>query len=191
MARHRLINCEFINAGSFKVNVSNKAKLLYLYMFTNADDKGFVDTTKDLINALMTNDNNFTRTENTSLLEDTYDSALQELLEKGLIYEFSDNHYNKVHLIRHWFYHNKMIKGLWTNYRNFEERVYIKNNEYLIGEKKPLKENNINQDNINQDILKEDKVIKEKKKEPKSIEDFTQEELEKMSKDDIRDLLPI
>lgn len=166
MAKHRLINCEFINAGSFKVNVSNKAKLLYLSMFVSADDKGFVDTTQDIINALETNDDNFTKVANMSLLDDTYNSALQELLDKGYIYEFVDNHSNKVHLIRHWFYHNKLIRGLWTNYANFNERVYLKNNEYLLG-KKPLKEDNINENNINQDKELEIMLNNSKPKEEK------------------------
>ena len=48
MARHRLVNCEFLNAGSFKVNVSNRAKLLYLMMIVSGDDRGFVDSTQDL-----------------------------------------------------------------------------------------------------------------------------------------------
>ena len=148
MAKHRLVNCEFLNAGSFKVNVSNKAKLLYLSMLFAADDLGFVDTTQDLINALKTNDSNFEKNENMSLLENTYETALQDLLEKGYIYEFQDSHYNKVHLIRHWFFHNKLKKGLWTNYGKFKDMVVIRNNEYIM---KPLKEDNINQDNVNQE----------------------------------------
>ena len=145
MAKHRLINCEFLNASSFKANVSNKAKLLYVFMLMNGDDRGFVDSTQDLVNALKINDDNFTKTENTSLLEDTYETALLELLDKGYIYEFKDNHLNKVHLIRHWFYHNKYKVGLWTNYTNFLDRVYLKNNEYLLGEK-PSKEEDVNQE---------------------------------------------
>lgn len=157
MARHRLINCEFLNARSFKGNVSNKAKLLYLSMLVVADDKGFVDTTQDIINSLKKNDDDFTKTENLSLLENTYDTALDELIEKGYLYEFSDNHRNKVHLIRHWFYHNKLIKGLWTNYKEFCDKVVLDNNKYVIKGKKPLKENNITQDKPNQD--NEDDVL--------------------------------
>lgn len=142
MAKHRLLNCEFINAGSFKVNVSNRAKLLYLLMFANADDRGFVDTTQNLIKTLEDNDQEFDKVERLELLENTYNTALSELLEKGYVYEFKDNHNNRVHLIRHWFYHNKMIKGLWTNYRNFLNQVYLQDNEYLLG-KKPLKEDKI------------------------------------------------
>ena len=124
-------------------------------MLMNGDDRGFVDSTQDLINALKTNDDNFTKTENTSLLEDTYEVALQELLEKGYIYEFKDKHLNKVHLIRHWFYHNKYKVGLWTNYRTFLDQVHLENNEYILG-KKPLKEDKINETNINQDKPNQD-----------------------------------
>lgn len=146
MAKHRLLNCEFINAGSFKVNVSNRAKLLYLLMFANADDRGFVDTTQNLIKTLEDNDQEFDKVERLELLENTYNTALNELLEKGYVYEFKDNHNNRVHLIRHWFYHNKMIKGLWTNYRNFLNQVYLQDNEYLLG-KKPLKEDKTKESN--------------------------------------------
>ena len=176
MAKHRLINCEFVNAGSFKVNVSNKAKLLYFLMFTAADDKGFVDTTNDIINALKTNDNEFEKSESMSLLENTYDTALQELLDKGLIYEFKDNHLNKVHLIRHWYYHNKMIKGLWTNYGNFWDMVYVRNNEYILG-KKPTRESNIKEYNINQDILNADNVITEKETPKQDSDELTEDDL--------------
>lgn len=150
MAKHRLLNCEFINAGSFKVNVSNRAKLLYLLMFANADDRGFVDTTQNLIKTLEDNDQEFDKVERLELLENTYNTALSELLEKGYVYEFKDNHNNRVHLIRHWFYHNKMIKGLWTNYRNFLNQVYLQDNEYLLG-KKPLKEDKTKESNPTED----------------------------------------
>ena len=153
MARHRLLNCEFINSGSFKVNVSNRAKLLYLMMLLNGDDRGFVDSTADLINALEKNDNEVDKVERLELLENTYNTALDELLEKGYLYEFKDNHYNKVHLIRHWFFHNKYVKGLWTNYKNFLELVHLENNEYILNSVKPPKEdkeNKINEIKVNE-----------------------------------------
>lgn len=158
MAESRLLNCKFINASSFKVNISNKAKLLYLFMFSNADDKGFVDTTNDLINALTENEKVFDKSISLELLENTYKSALGELLDKGYIYEFTDNHNNKIHLIRHWFMHNRYKSGLWTNYKAFLGQVYLEDNEYVLG-KKPLKENKINQNNINQN--KDNSVSKE------------------------------
>lgn len=186
MARHRLINCEFINASSFKVNVSNKAKLLYLLMLANADDRGFVDNTEDLINSLTNNDNEYNKSVSLELLANTYNSALGELLDKGYIYEFKDNHKNKVYLIRHWFYHNKLKKGLWTNYRTFLAQVYLEDNEYLMG-KKPSKEDKVKEDNLNQDNILEEidkEPVKEKPKEltieemfgKKSVLELTPEE---------------
>ena len=149
MARHRLINCEFINASSFKVGVSNKGKLLYLMMLMSGDDRGFVDTTNDLINALTTNENELDQSVSLELLENTYNTALNELLDKGYLYEFKDNHNNRVHLVRHWFYHNKYVKGLWTNYRTFLNQVHLEDNEYFMG-KKPLKEDKEKEINVNE-----------------------------------------
>lgn len=143
MAKHRLLNCDFILASSFKVNVSNKGKLLYMMMCMSADDRGFVDTTNDLINALTQNEKEFDNTVSLDLLENTYESALNELITKGYLYEFSDNHHNKVHLIRHFFFHNKLIKGLWTNYKKFLNEVELVENEYV--KKTHIKESNINQ----------------------------------------------
>ena len=169
MAKHRLLNCEFVCASSFKVNVSNKGKLLYLTMFVSADDMGFVDTTNDIINSLEKNDSDFRNEVNIELLDNDYKSALKEILEKGLLYEFKDNHCNKVHLIRHWFYHNKWKKGLWTNYRNFLDQVHLENNEYIFG-KKPLKENKEN--NINQDKLNQNMVSSEQNENEEQVEEL-------------------
>ena len=185
MAKHRLVNCEFLNAGSFKVNISNKAKLLYLMMIIGADDRGFVDTTQDLINSLTTNDKEYDKSVSLELLENTYNTALNELLDKGYIYEFKDNHKNKVHLIRHWFYHNKLKKGLWTNYRTFLAKVYLEDNEYLIG-KKPSKEDKLKEDNLNQDNIL-DEIDKEIGKEEKPKE-LTIEEM--FGKKSVLDLTP-
>ena len=122
-------------------------------MLLNGDDRGFVDSTTDLINALEKNDNEVDKVERLELLENTYNTALNELLEKGYLYEFKDNHYNKVHLIRHWFFHNKYVKGLWTNYKNFLELVHLENNEYILNSVKPPKEdkeNKINEIKVNE-----------------------------------------
>ena len=185
MAKHRLVNCEFLNAGSFKVNISNKAKLLYLMMIISADDRGFVDTTQDLINSLTTNDKEYDKSVSLELLENTYNTALNELLDKGYIYEFKDNHKNKVHLIRHWFYHNKLKKGLWTNYRTFLAQVYLEDNEYLM-DKKPSKEDKLKEDNLNQDNIL-DEIDKEIGKEEKPKE-LTIEEM--FGKKSVLDLTP-
>ena len=144
MAKFRLLNCEFVNSGAFK-NLSNKGKLLYYQMFTSGDDMGFVDSTNDIINALETNDKENNVDSGLQLLNNDYHSALQDLIDKGYLYEFSDNHSNKVHLIRHWFYHNRQVKGLWTNYGRFLAQVHIENNEYVLGKKPIIKENKIKQ----------------------------------------------
>lgn len=137
-------------------------------MLANADDRGFVDNTEDLINSLTNNDNEYNKSVSLELLENTYNTALNELLDKGYIYEFKDNHKNKVHLIRHWFYHNKLKKGLWTNYRTFLAQVYLEDNEYLMG-KKPSKEDKLKEDNLNQDNIL-DEIDKEISKEEKPKE---------------------
>lgn len=181
MAKHRLINCEFINSGSFKVNLSNKAKLLYLMMIISADDRGFVDTTQDLINSLTTNDKEYDNSVSLELLENTYNTALNELLDKGYIYEFKDNHSNTIHLIRHWWYHNKLVKGLWTNYFNLLDRVEIKNNKYVL--KTHIKENKIEENNINQN-----KVNEVEKDDPKPTEQKPLTIQEMFGKDEISSL---
>ena len=161
MARKRLLNCEFVNASSFKVNISNKGKLLYLIMFANADDKGFVDSVNEIIQSLTQNDTEFRNEVNMELLENDYKSALTELIDKGLLFEFVDNHKNHIYLIRHWYYHNKMVKGLWTNYGSLLKQVEIVDNEYRLTKKSKTKENNnkINYDKLNYDKLSYDTVI--------------------------------
>ena len=173
MAKFRLVNCDFVNSGSFKVNVSNKAKLLYLLMLMSGDNYGFVDTTNDLINALESNEKDFNNAINLDLLENTYKSALCELIDKGYLYEFSDKHNNKVHLVRHWFFHNKFMGGLWTNYKVFYQQVHLENGEYVLG-KKPYKENKkeieTKENNTNQN---KDDVLEffEKLEQPKGEDD--------------------
>lgn len=148
--KQRLINCDFINAMS----VSNKAKLLYVYMFVNADDLGFVSNVSNIITLLTSNEG-----ENISLelLNNDYNSALSELGNMGLLYKFTDRHGNSAYLIRHWFIHNKWKKDLRTNYFNFRSLVKLEDYEYHLKEsskervKLNIKQNNINQDNTNQD----------------------------------------
>ena len=150
MAKQRLVNCDFINDSAFKVDTSNKAKLLYLMLIVNADDKGFVGNTKEIVESLQKNDNDFRNEVNLELLENDYNSALNELLDKGFLYVFKNNHGSKVYLIRHWWYHNKLKQGLWTNYYKYSLMVDIVDNEYVL-KKSDTKENNkINQDKINQ-----------------------------------------
>ena len=156
--KQRLINCDFINAMS----VSNKAKLLYVYMFVNADDLGFVSNVSNIITLLTSNEG-----ENNSLelLNNDYDSALAELGQMGLLYRFTDKHGNSAYLIRHWFIHNKWKKELRTNYYKFRQLVKLEDYEYHLKEsskervKLNINENNINQDNTNQDMSNWDYLV--------------------------------
>ena len=153
MARQRLINCDFLNESGF-TDISNKAKLLYMFLIFNADDRGWCGKAKSIIETLEKNDSNHQQ-ENLSLLGNSYECACDELVEKGFVLEFVDNHRNKIYLIRHWFVHNKYKKGLLTNYTSLIKLVELRDSKYY---RKPLKESNINinqdkpiQDNINSD----------------------------------------
>lgn len=130
--KSRLINCDFLNESSFKVKLSNKSKLLYFYMFLNADDKGFVGTTLEIIKTLNENDEVFENHETLNLIQHTYMDALYDLIQRGLLIEFIDNHDNKVHLIVHWFYHNHLYDRAWSNYSQFLKRVKLVNNKYVL-----------------------------------------------------------
>ena len=142
MAHKRLLNCEFINASAFKNTLSNKAKLLYLYMFSNADDRGFCDTTEGIIESLGETEE--------------YSKALTELLNRGLLIKFENKYGNKIYLIRHWYCHNQYREKLYTTYYKYLKLVHLEDNEYHIGEKEThIKENKINETNINDIKLNE------------------------------------
>ena len=173
--KQRLINCDFINAMS----VSNKAKLLYVYMFVNADDLGFVSNVSNIITLLTSNEG-----ENISLelLNNDYNSALTELGNMGLLYKFTDRHGNSAYLIRHWFIHNKWKKDLRTNYFNFRSLVKLEDYEYHLKEsskervKLNINESNINQDNTNQSNDSWDMLVSDIESVPKDETDNLQGE---------------
>lgn len=132
MAQSRLINCDFIN-DSFKTDISNRGKLLYIFLFANADNWGFCGKVRELIAILQKVEDDY---ENKALCDTNYENALQELIDKGLVYCFTNKHENKVILIRAWFIHNKYIKGLQTNYYQFAKLVELEDGEYHLKEKK-------------------------------------------------------
>ena len=154
MPKFRLINCDFLNDSSFLNDRTNKAKLLYVFMFLNADDLGFVGNTANLIQSL-TNNESANGQISLELLENDYKSALIELLTHGYLYEFKNKYGNSTYLIRHWFWHNKWKKGLKTNYWKYKSLVELVEFEYMfkkenIKEKDKLNQDNINQNNTNQ-----------------------------------------
>ena len=103
--KKRMINCEFVQASSFKFKRSNQAKLLYFYMICSADDKGFVDNVDELIELLTYNENKFKNN-----LQNTFEQSVKELVDKALLIRFNDNHGNSIYLIKHWFMHNVIPK---------------------------------------------------------------------------------
>lgn len=143
MAKKRLVNCDFLNSGSF-AQLTNNAKLLYMFMLTNADDKGFCDRTELIM-------------ENLQIGND----ALSELVNKGLLFQFKGNYENCVYLIRHWYYHNQYRDKLYTTYYKFLKKVILEDNKYMIKkeetiikEDNKLKETKINEIKLNE--IKED-----------------------------------
>lgn len=140
MARFRLINCDFMNNMT---KVSNKAKLVYLMLFLNADDKGFVGNALSVVESLNQNTN------------DNYIECLEELTEKGLTYKFCSNHSNDTYLIRHWYYHNKYTTHTFTNYKKYLDMVELVDNEYQLKEEKPFKEKKINEMKLNENKINE------------------------------------
>ena len=135
----RLINCDFLLKGGFDSQLSNKAKLLYFYLLINADDKGFVGNTNDIIEKLNKD------LETGTMLEYNFNNASDELLERGLVYRFMDRHHNQTLLIRHWFMHNKYQKFLTTNFISYLAQVELIDNCYEM--KNPYKGKEINKTN--------------------------------------------
>lgn len=141
MPRQRLVSCDFLCDSKFMVDLSNKAKLLYLIMFVNADDKGFVGSTKEIIKSLEQNDFN---SETLELVKHNFNDALKELVDMGFIYEFKNKYGGATHLIRHWYYHNRYYAKGWTNYKQYLKLVKLIDGEYML--KSELKEIDLDND---------------------------------------------
>lgn len=136
MAKYkRMINCDFVNASSFKLKTSNRAKLLYFFMLSSADDKGFIDNADELIELLDSNDRKFGNESNAMLMPESFETALDELLDKSLLYKFEDRHNNKIYLIKHWFLHNQIptARVRESSYEKYLKKVKINDDkEYEI-----------------------------------------------------------
>lgn len=159
----RLVNCDFLNASGFKVNLSNKAKLLYFMFLINADDRGFVDNAKEIEETLDRCEENFDNV----LFQLKYGDAIQELVDKRLVFDFVDKVGNHVYLIRHWFIHNKYRNGLSTNYYSYLARVELLHSKYQYVDSDTYC-SKLNQSKLNQNKVKkieiENNIINEKEK---------------------------
>lgn len=155
--KKRLINCDYFNTSGF-TNLSNKAKLLYFYFLTSADDKGFVGNGQDIAETL----DNCEELQDNVLFNYKYVDALQELVDKRLVYVFTDKCGNKTYLIRHWFMHNKNQGFLTTNFISYLAKVELVDGEYQLktikGEnqlkEKEIKENESKQNQKSNNLKK-------------------------------------
>lgn len=147
MPNQRLLNCDFFLKGAFDNVSSNKAKLLYFYLFINADDMGFVGNADKVIKSL-----NEESEEENGLVEYKFENAADELVNKGYLFRFGDNHGNQILLIRHFFMHNKYnSRYCTTNYFSLRSKVELIDGCYEmkthIKESKSNKTNNTNKSN--------------------------------------------
>lgn len=151
--KKRLINCDYVNTSGF-TNISNKAKLLYFYFLTNADDKGFVGNGKDLAEML----DNCEELQDNVLFNYKYVDALKELVDKRLVYDFVDKCGNVTFLIRHWFMHNKNQSFLSTNFISYLAKVELVDDEYQLKTNKG--ENHIKEKEIKGNQIKSNQNLK-------------------------------
>lgn len=143
MPNQRLMNCDFFLKGAFDNVSSNKAKLLYFYLFINADDLGFVGNASKIIKDLNDGD-----MEENGLVQYTFENAADDLINKGFLYRFTDKHQNQILLIRHFFIHNKYNgKYCKTNYLSLRAKVELIDNCWELKENHIKKENNANNTN--------------------------------------------
>lgn len=128
----KLLNCDFLNESSFRSKISNKGKLLYLYIYMNCDDSGFCGNAEDLIDLFNANDYKFHSQGSLDLIEHNYQDALTELCERGLLYKFIDSHQNNIYLVRHYHLHNKLPDNRVTesNYKKYLSYVSLTENVY-------------------------------------------------------------
>ncbi len=150
-AGDRLINTRFIKT---LVNLTNRALLLYHQLIVWADSMGAVGETEIIITLLQSKADN-EGDMGMGLIKTDYHSALDELIEKGLVYEVQLTSGNKVHIIKHWWLHNKWRKYLKTNYFKAVNEFYIEQGEYRPKNERKKK---------NQKEAKEEQVTKTKTK---------------------------
>lgn len=125
-AGDRLINTRFIKT---LVNLTNRALLLYHQLIVWADSMGAIGETEIIITLLQHKADN-EGDMGMGLIKTDYHSALDELIEKGLVYEVQLTSGNKVHIIKHWWLHNKWKKYLKSNYFKAINQFYIEAGEY-------------------------------------------------------------
>ena len=168
MATQRLINCDFFLKGAFDGFSSNKAKLLYFYLFINADDYGFVGNANKVIKDLNEEENDIN-----ALVDYNYYQAADELVEKGLLFRFLDRHQNQILLIRHFFIHNKYNpRFMTTNYYTLKKQIELVDGCW------EFKENHLRKENKESNVNKVNNVNNKEEKEEIDIDNEDDDEME-------------
>lgn len=150
-AGNRLINTNFLKSLT---RLTNRALLLYYSFITWADSMGAVGEAEVILTLLQAKADNEGDT-GVGLVKTDYRSALDELVEKGLVYEVKLTGGNAVYIIKHWWLHNKWRKYLKTNYFKAINEFYIEAGEYRPKNERKKK---------NQKERKEEQVTKTKTK---------------------------
>lgn len=150
-AGNRLINTNFLKSLT---RLTNRALLLYYSFITWADSMGAVGEAEVILTLLQAKADNEGDT-GVGLVKTDYRSALDELVEKGLVYEVKLTGGNAVYIIKHWWLHNKWRKYLKTNYFKAINEFYIEQGEYRPKNERKKK---------NQKERKEEQVTKTKTK---------------------------
>ena len=150
-AGNRLINTNFLKSLT---RLTNRALLLYYSFITWADSMGAVGEAEVILTLLQAKADNEGDT-GVGLVKTDYRSALDELVEKGLVYEVKLTGGNAVYIIKHWWLHNKWRKYLKTNYFKAINEFYIEQGEYRPKNERKKK---------NQKERKEEQITKTKTK---------------------------
>lgn len=150
-AGDRLINTRFIKT---LVNLTNRALLLYHQLIVWADSMGAIGETEIIITLLQHKADN-EGDMGMGLIKTDYHSALDELIEKGLVYEVPLTSGNKVHIIKHWWLHNKWKKYLKSNYFKAINQFYIEAGEYRPkNERKKKNQKEVKEEQVTKTITK-------------------------------------
>lgn len=103
MAQKRMFSKQIVHTDDF-LDMSDGSKVLYFYLNLEADDDGFVDSTKKVMRMI-------------NAKEDDY----KVLLAKRFILEFE----NKICVIKHWLIHNYIAKDRYSPTKYIEQKKIL------------------------------------------------------------------
>ncbi len=95
-----MMNKIILQSDAFS-DMSHGAKILYIYMCMDADDDGFVDNTRQIVK-----------------IHDLKPEHLKELTDKRFVLAFGSG----IHVVKHWFLHNRIASDRYKRTKYVEER---------------------------------------------------------------------